>query len=50
MHIGHKKVRNCIQICGEDASREKKGAENDWHDGEDKVRPKNGYGIRRKQG
>ena len=23
MHIGHKKDRNCIQICGEDASREK---------------------------
>ena len=22
----------------------KKGAENDWHDGEDKVRQKNGYG------
>ena len=24
MHIGHKKDRNCIQICGEDASREKR--------------------------
>ena len=23
---------------------DKKGAENDWHDGEDKVRQKNGYG------
>ena len=24
MHIGHKKDRNCIQKCGEDASRQKK--------------------------